>query len=120
MNSVGHVIFEVPLVGESASALEMFQLKNGDVYTVMVRDRLVTIYNGYVSTGSFLIQDSIEDSQTFLPLEIIYNSVTDQLMLLANGGQSSDKTTLAAFSIDYKTSESSLISTFQVASFTST
>jgi hypothetical protein len=74
MNSVGHVIFEIPLLGESASALELFQVKNGDVYTVMVRDRLVTIYNGYVSTASFLISDSVEDSQSFQPLEIIYNS----------------------------------------------
>ena len=55
VNSVGHVIFEVPLLGESASALEIFQEKNGDIFTIMVRDKLVTVYNGYVSAGSFLI-----------------------------------------------------------------
>jgi hypothetical protein len=56
VNSVGHVIFEVPLLGESASALEIFQEKGGDIFTVMVRDRLVTVYNGYVSVGSFLVE----------------------------------------------------------------
>ena len=55
INSVGHVIFEVPLLGESSASLEMFQAKSGDIYTVIVRDKLVTIYNGYVSSGRFLV-----------------------------------------------------------------
>jgi hypothetical protein len=55
VNSVGHVIFEVPLLGESSTVLEIFQEKNGDIFTIMVRDKLVTVYNGYVSAGSFLI-----------------------------------------------------------------
>jgi len=55
VNSVGHVIFEVPLLGESSTVLEIFQEKNGDIITIMIRDKLVTVYNGYVAAGSFLI-----------------------------------------------------------------
>ena len=72
VNSVGHVIFEVPLLGESSSALEIFQEKSGDIFTIMVRDKLVTVYNGYVSAGSFLINE-VQDGGSFKPLELFYN-----------------------------------------------
>ena len=53
----------------------------------MVRDRLVTVYNGYVSAGSFLIQDTkADDGSTFKPLEVIYNSAFGSLVLLAQVG----------------------------------
>lgn len=110
VNSVGHVIFEVPLLGESSTVLEIFQEKNGDIFTIMVRDKLVTVYNGYVSAGSFLIQtDAIPDVDTFMPLQIIYSASEGKLVLLAEIAQTETKKTVAMFNIDYKAYESAFI-----------
>ena len=110
VNSVGHVIFEVPLLGESSTVLEIFQEKNGDIFTIMVRDKLVTVYNGYVSAGSFLIQtDAIPDVDTFMPLQIIYSASEGKLVLLAEIAQTETKKTMAMFNIDYKAYESAFI-----------
>lgn len=120
VNSVGHVIFEVPLLGDTASALELFQEKNGDIFIVMVRDRLVTVYNGYVSAGSFLIQDTTSsEGSVFKPLEVIYNSAFGSIVLLAQVGQSESHVDIAAFAIDHKSYESTFIGQLRVDPFTS-
>ena len=124
VNSVGHVIFEVPLLGDSTSALEIFQEKGGDIFTIMVRDKLVTVYNGYTSSGNFLIgtSDILEDEEVtmFKPLELIYNQGQSNLVLLAQIDSSETNAKLAAFLIDHKSYESTYIGTFTVDKFDST
>ena len=92
-------------------------MKGGDIYTAIVRDNLVTIYNGYTSTGSFLIPTeslSIPMGQeiVFEPQEMIYGESTGELVLLAKVGESASKTTLATFSIDFLKAESTLRTSF--------
>lgn len=47
INSVGHVIFEVPLEGDAEAAVEMFQMKS-DIYTTILKGNKLTIYKEYV------------------------------------------------------------------------
>jgi hypothetical protein len=89
----------------------------------MVREKLVTVYNGYVSAGSFLIQTSdikAEYLNAFKPVEVIYSAALGQLVLLAQVGGSDSQVNLAAFAIDHKTYESTFLGQITVKPFTST
>jgi len=131
MNSVGHVIFEMPLEGDvnSKAVVEMFQLEVGGVQSVIVKDDQVEIFKDYLNTASFKITEDIiglpEDFYEVLqPLELIHNKENNQLLLVAKTGVSahteSTRVHLSTFLINIDAKSVKLVGSLEVEGFEST
>lgn len=73
INPAGQVLFEAPLLGEGKAVAELWQDRNGEVYSCFVRGDKVIVYRDDKPQGSFKINIDSESIprqmiETFQPL----------------------------------------------------
>jgi len=104
INSVGHVVYELPFEGSGNSVAEIYQDRNGEIVSSFVRNDNFYVYRENQLKGTFQIIGDLEDIpesflEVFKPLQIFQDGL-GQMLLIVKEGESKDEIYLATYSID--------------------